>query len=209
MDQTTPNRPLPNRILRAMWPQSAQIEAGVTNWPKVRAIAALMTGAAIGGAAGFAAYGLPFVFTAAFYTGVPLLGVAAAAKTVEWLLPADSGARASMRRIGAKFAKLGGACTFFPVLAAGAVTMAATHFALIAAGAPFSIFGMEKRQQRHEQRQKYKAAATAALAAQLPRVRQSFTRISGDFRAVALRVYRGEASPEAQAAVARTALPRP
>lgn len=190
MDQ--PTQPsLAQRLAAIALPDAARIQPGVTNWPKVKAITSLMAGAVVGGAAGFAAYGLPYVFLAALYTGGPLLAVAGLAKTVQWLLPEGSASKTAMRGLARKCARLGGVCAFYPVLLAGGVAMGVTHTALTVLASPATLLARRAKSETVTGNDVVAYAPSEPAAPRFARLRHA----GQSFREVAIRVYRGEPAP--------------
>lgn len=113
-------------------PNSKKIDPKRMNWTQGKSIISILGGAAIGGAVGFMAYALPYVFLSAFYVGGPLLVLGVGVRAVGALIPKGD-LKNAVRNIGKKTFATGVVCAMWPMVTVGAVAFAGLHATLTTA----------------------------------------------------------------------------
>lgn len=125
-------------------PNSKKIDPKRMNWTQGKSIISILGGAAIGGAAGFMAYAVPYVFLSAFYTGVPLLALGVGIRAVGVLIPKGD-LKNAVRNIGKKTFATGVICAMWPMVAVGAVAFGGIHAVLTTGETLVKGFGASLR----------------------------------------------------------------
>lgn len=110
-------------------PNSKKIDPKRMSWTQAKSITSILGGAAIGGAAGFMAYVIPYVFMSAVYTGVPLLALGVGIRAVGVLIPKGD-LKNAVKNIGKKTFATGVVCAMWPMVAVGAVAFGSIHAVL-------------------------------------------------------------------------------
>ena len=125
-------------------PNSKKIDPKRMNWTQGKSIVSILGGAAIGGAFGFMAYAMPYVFLSAFYTGAPLLALGVGIRAVGVLIPKGD-LKTAVRNIGKKTFATGVVCAMWPMVALGAVAFGGIHATLTTAETLVKGFGASLR----------------------------------------------------------------
>lgn len=125
-------------------PNSKKIDPKRMNWTQGKSIISILGGAAIGGAAGFMVYAVPYVFLSAFYTGVPLLALGVGVRAVGVLIPKGD-LKNAVRNIGKKTFATGVICAMWPMVAVGAVAFGGIHAVLTTGETLVKGFGASLR----------------------------------------------------------------
>ncbi len=125
-------------------PNSKKMDPKRLNWTQGKAVASILGGAVIGGAAGFMAFALPYVFLSAFYTGAPLLALGIGVRAVGVLIPKGD-LKNAVKNIGKKTFATGVVCAMWPMVAVGTVAFGAIHAGLTTAETLVKGFGASMR----------------------------------------------------------------
>lgn len=125
-------------------PNSKRMDPKKISWTQGKAVASILGGAAIGGAVGFMAFALPYVFLSALYTGGPLIALGIGVRAVGVLIPKGD-LKNAVKNIGKKTFATGVVCAMWPMVAVGTVAFGAIHATLTTAETLVKGFGASLR----------------------------------------------------------------
>lgn len=125
-------------------PNAKKMDPKRLSWTQGKAVTSILGGAAIGGALGFMAFALPYVFLSALYTGGPLIALGIGVRAVGVLIPKGD-LKNAVKNIGKKTFATGVACAMWPMVAVGTVAFGAIHATLTTAETLVKGFGASLR----------------------------------------------------------------
>lgn len=125
-------------------PNSKKMDPKKISWTQGKAVTSILGGAAIGGAVGFMAFALPYVFLSALYTGGPLIALGIGVRAVGVLIPKGD-LKNAVKNIGKKTFATGVVCAMWPMVAVGTVAFGAIHATLTTAETLVKGFGASLR----------------------------------------------------------------